>query len=213
MIRAARLALLVVACSAVPASAKDYGQQGATFPVMEVDLLRVIEARLQAAQASGRIAAMQQDMQRKADLRVRRPLPVAGITIARQRRAWTFDPSITVQQDITDGRGRLIIAKGTRVNPLNTVPMRTSLVFIDGDDPAQVRWAVGSTTALNAKVILVKGAPLALMDSTQRRLYFDQGGKLTGKFGITHVPAVVEPAGKVLKITELPVPSSRGAGA
>ncbi|MDO6414408.1 type-F conjugative transfer system protein TraW [Sphingomonas sp. BIUV-7] len=213
MTQAARLVLILAACSPIPASAKDYGQQGATFPVIEVDLLRVIEARLRSAQASGRIAAMQQDMQRKADMRVRRPVPVGGVTIVRQRRSWTFDPTITVQQDINDGRGRRIIAKGTRVNPLDMVQMRASLVFIDGDDPAQVRWAVGSTSALNAKVILVKGAPLALMDSTQRRLFFDQGGKLTGKFGITHVPAIVEPAGRVLKVTELPVPSSRGEGA
>lgn len=205
------LAVLVVGCATTSAGARDYGQQGTTFPVVEVDMLAAIEAKLRAAQATGRIAAMQRDMQVRANARVRRPAPVAGISPARERRTWTYDPTITVQQDISDGRGRLIIARGTRVNPLDKVPMRTSLVFIDGDDPAQVRWAIGSTTALNAKVVLVKGAPLALMDATQRRIYFDQGGKISGKFGITHVPAVVEQAGRTLKVTEMPL--ARGGGA
>ena len=65
---------------------------------------------------------------------------------------------------------------GTRVNPLDTVPLRQRLVFLDGDDPAQVAWAMGRTTALNAKLILVRGSPFALMKAEQRRFYFDQSG-------------------------------------
>ena len=44
------------------------------------------------------------------------------------------------------------------------------------------------------------------MKAEQRRVYFDQDGKLTGKFGIRHTPAVVEQAGRVLKVTELVPP-------
>lgn len=214
MNRAARL-LLAASLLAVagPAVARDYGRQGTTFPVIEVDLLKAIEMKLRRAEASGEIAAMQRGMAKRAEARVRRPKPVPGISAARERRSWAYDPTITVQQDIKDAKGRLIIARGTRVNPLDKVPMRSSLVFIDGDDSAQVRWAFGSTTAQNAKIILVKGAPLALMDAAQRRVFFDQDGSITGKFGIRHVPAVVEPAGRVLKVTELPVSVGRGAGA
>ena len=63
-----------------------------------------------------------------------------------------------------------------------------------------------STTQLNAKLILTSGSPFALMKARQRRFFFDQGGKLTAKFGIRHTPAVVEQAGRVLKVTELVPP-------
>ena len=52
-----RLALLSSAMilSAVPhaAPARDYGQQGAVFPVIETDLLSVIQNKLTTMQASG----------------------------------------------------------------------------------------------------------------------------------------------------------------
>ena len=207
----ARMAMGVALLVPTAAIAKDYGQQGAVFPVIETDMLAMIEARLMAAKESGKMAAMQRQFAANTEARVRRPVPVGGIVHTAETRAWNYDPSITVGQDIRDADGRLIIARGTRVNPLDHVTMHERLVFIDGDDPSQVRWALGSTTPLDAKIILTSGAPIALMDATRRRVFFDQMGVLTTKFGIRHVPAVVAQAGKVLRITELVTPSPRGA--
>jgi conjugal transfer pilus assembly protein TraW len=190
------------------AVARDYGQHGALYPVIETDMLSMIEARLMAARANGKMAAMQQQFVRDTEAHVRRPAPVEGIGHTSQPRAWNYDPSITVGQDIRDAAGRLIIARGTRVNPLDHVTMHERLLFIDGDDPAQVRWALASTTPLDAKIILTSGAPIALMDATRRRLFFDQRGLLTTKFGIRHVPAIVAQAGKLLRVSELVTPAS-----
>ena len=41
------------------------------------------------------------------------------------------------------------------------------------------------------------------MRTRKVRLYFDQGGNLTNKFGIKAVPAVVEQEGKMLKVREV----------
>lgn len=203
----ARMMLGLCVLLPTAAVAKDYGQQGAVFPVIETDMLAMIEAKLMAAKASGKMAQMQRQFASDTEKRVRRPVPVTGITRTSAQRTWAYDPAITVGQDIRDAAGRLIIARGTRVNPLDHVTMHERLVFIDGDDPAQVHWAIGTTTALDAKIVLTSGAPLALMDATRRRLFFDQMGVLTTKFGIRHVPAVVAQAGKVLRVTELVTPS------
>lgn len=211
----ARLALFAGAALIVasPALARDYGQQGTLFPVIEVDMLRMIEAKLRAAQASGRIDAANREFARRSIEKVKRPPPVAGITATVKPRAWLYDPTITIDQDLRDQKGRLIIAKGARVNPLDTVGLRQRLVFLDGDDPAQVAWAMRVTTAQGAKLILTRGAPLALMGAQQRRFYFDQNGSLTGKFGIRHVPAVVEQQGRILRVTELVTPRTPPAAA
>lgn len=206
----------MVTCSAASTvAARDYGQLGSTTPVIEPDLLAAIEGRLLAAQASGKIAAMNRTLAARTEAKVKRPPAVPGISVATMTRTWTYDPTITVGSDIFDHRGNLIIAKGRKVNPLDTVGLRQSLVFLDADDPAQLRWAIRSTTALNAKLILTSGSPFAVMKAEQRRVFFDQGGKLTSKFGIVHTPAVVEQAGRLLKITELVpprVPAQRGGG-
>lgn len=201
--------LLIAAALAAPGSARDYGQLGTLYPVMEPDLLTQIEQRLKAAQASGRIAAMQKELVRRTKARVMRPRPVAGLGRAVKPRSWAYDPTITVERDIRDDRGRVIAARGQKINPLDHVPLRQSLVFLDGDDLAQVAWALRETTPLNAKLILTNGSPFERMKAAQRRFFFDQDGKLIAKFGIRAVPAVVEADGRVLRVSEVPVPAAR----
>ena len=115
-----------------------------------------------------------------------------------------FDPTITLAADIRGAKGELIHAAGTRVNPLDSVKLRADLLFLDGDDPAQIRWALEQDS--KAKLILVKGAPLELMKARQRRFYFDQAGKLTAKFNIKAVPARVRQQGRILEVSEIALP-------
>lgn len=212
--RASLLSAVLVAGFTVsaPLAARNYGQQGAVFPVIEPDVLTMIETKLRAAEASGKIASMNKELARRTTAQVKRPPPVKGIVTATSARSWTYDPTITIDADIRDHKGTLIIPRGRRINPLDTVGLRQSLVFLNGDDPEQLAWALRSTTQLNAKLILVGGSPFDAMKAAQRRFYFDQGGPLTSKFGIRAVPAVVEQSGRVLKVSEVVVSRPRGQG-
>ena len=212
-IRPALLACTLAVLLAMPAQATDYGQQGTVWPVTEPDLLAQIQARLVQLEASGETARLNEELKRRTVAKVNRPAPVAGIAAASSVRRWSFDPTIAVDADIADAKGRVIIARGTRVNPLDTVPLRAPLVFLDGDDPAQIAWAAVRFGRTNAKFILVKGAPLELMKLRQRRFYFDQGGTLSAHFGIRAVPAVVVQQGRQLLVTEAPPePDQRTSG-
>lgn len=197
-----RLSLVLTIALALPAAAqaRDYGQQGAVFPVIERDLLKQIQSRLVAMEKSGETARLNDRLKRRTVARVNRPDPVAGIARAIDDRSWSFDPTITLAADIRGAKGELIHAAGTRVNPLDSVTLRADLLFLDGDDPAQVAWALNQDR--QAKLILVSGAPLELMKARQRRFYFDQGGKLTERFGIRAVPARVRQQGRLLAVSE-----------
>ena len=195
-------ALALVGASS--AQARDYGQHGSVWPVIEPDLLAQIHARLLHLEATGETARLGDELKRRTIARVNRPAPVAGIALASDVRRWSFDPTITVDADIKDDKGRTVIARGTRVNPLDTVPLRAPLVFLVGDDQRQIDWALARYGRTQAKFILVSGAPLELMKARQRRFYFDQGGKLSTHFSIRAVPAVVEQQGRQLLVTEQP---------
>ena len=120
---------------ALPASvqARDYGQRGAMFPVIERDLLEQIHTRLAQMEKSGETARLNQELKRRTIARVNRPDPVVGLIRAHESRSWPFDPTITLAADVRGAKGELIHAAGTRVNPLDSVKLRGDLLFFDGD--------------------------------------------------------------------------------
>lgn len=190
---------------AVQLFARDHGQMGEAFPIIEDDLLTTIEAKLRHLETTGRIAELQETMREQAVKSVRRPRPVEGLGAATRQRSWLFDPSIVIENDLTDDKNNRIAARGQRVNPMAFVQLTQDLVFIDGTDKAQLDWAVARWPQLKAKIIFVDGSPFDMMKPYQRRFYFDQGGQLVWRFGIRNTPAIVKAEGEMLRIVETPV--------
>lgn len=185
-----------------PAIAKDFGVMGESYPIIETDLLLAIEQRLRQMEATGQFAALNEQMKKQAVARVRRPQPVAGLSAAISKRSWVHDPSVVVENDIKDTKGNLIALAGQRVNPMAFVNLTQDLVFVDGENRAEIDWAVRNWSSLKGKIIFVSGSPFDEMKGYQRRFFFDQGGQLVGKFGIRHTPASVSSEGEMLRVTE-----------
>lgn len=208
LIASAALGALIgpVVLGFAPARALDHGTFGTTWPVIEPDLLRVIQGKLERAEANGSLADLNARFAARVKAKVMRPTPVAGIGPALETRSWAFDPAIVVERDIRDQQGRLIAVAGQRVNPLERLALTQKLAFVNGDNPAELAWAMEQGSDRNLKIILVDGSPFEAMKAHQRRFYFDQGGKLTERFWIAHTPALVEQQGDVLRITEQALP-------
>ena len=144
------------------AIASDHGVVGQAFPIIEPDLLTTIEARLQRLQATGGIDRMNAEFAKRSEARVRRPKPVAGITAATEPRSWAYDPTIVIERDVQDQKGNYIARAGQTVNPLDFVAVHQALVFVDGDDAAQMEWATSQYSDLKAKIILDTAAAYAV---------------------------------------------------
>ncbi len=198
----------VASVNSAPAHAVDYGVFGALFPVEEPSVLDTIFARLSEMEDNGELAQMEEDMKEKALSRVNRPIPVEGLGVAEEYRSYTVDLSITLDRDLSDHRGVVFARAGTRVNPLEHSRFNQRLVFIDGDDPDQVAFAVDLASQEPVKLILINGAPLELTEAHQMLFYFDQGGVIGDRFGLTVVPSVVSRADPLMLVEEIPV--SRG---
>ncbi len=197
----AAIALLASFC----AHARDLGVIGPVYVIAEPSLIEVIQARLREMDASGGLARLQRESQARIRREVEQPAPVAGITRATQARSFHFDPSIEVPYPILDADGRVIVAPGTRVNPLDTVSLSRPLLFIDARDTTQIELAQRELGARKGqvKLILTGGSYLDLMRRWKLAVFYDQQGRLSTQLGIRHVPALVTQDGNRLRIDEL----------
>lgn len=179
--------------------AKDFGVQGTTYPVIEESLLEHLQHQLSAL-PSETLQLKQLEVQERVRQSVLNPTAVQGLHKATIVRRTTFDPSITLDKDIQDHNGNRIAAKGSMVNPLANLQLKTSLLIFDGTDPDQVTWA--EAQGAHTKWILIKGRPFDVMKQHHRAVFFDQGGTICRQFKIRVVPAIVRQKGHLLEIEE-----------
>jgi len=194
--------------SSTTAQAGSLGVVGPTYQIIETDLLKLIESTVQAKVDSGEWAKMQKNSEKRVRNTIENPKPIAGITTAETARTFYYDPSIVADKTYTDGNGRIVVAAGTKVNPLDHINMSKHLLFFDARDKAQKAKAHALYAFYKGriKLILTGGSYAALMREWEKddiRIYYDQHGTLTTKFGIQHVPALVSQEGKRLRIDEL----------
>ncbi len=195
---------MLIATAASP-HAREIGVIGPVYPIAEPNLLEEILARLRAAGEDGTLARLQHEALAGVRQSVEHPAPVTGLARVTQARHFYFDPSIVVQEAILDIDGRVLVAPGTRVNPLDVVALSQALLFFDARDTKQLLHARKLIDERDGKVkvILTGGSYLELMRRWQRPVFYDQQGALTTKLGIRQVPALVTQEGARLRIDEL----------
>lgn len=194
-----------VALRAVLVEAKDLGTYGVVFEISEKNLLEQILEKLEEAKSSGVLEKIQKDIQNKMVRRLFGSFERIEAPRVTHYRSWTYDPSVTISEDLKDHEGKVFVQKGTKVNPLDSVAFGEDLILINGEDPQQVDWAMGQS----GKIVLVKGQPLKLEDHFQRPIYFDQQGVLRKKFNLQAFPTRISQRSKeekVLLVEEIEFP-------
>lgn len=198
-------ALAVIVLIAFNANAQDLGVIGPVYPIAEPSLLEVILAKLRNAESTGVLGQLQREAQAKARRNIEQPEAISNVSKTRKPRTHYYDPSLVVPYAVTDAEGRIIIAPGTTVNPLDTVALSKHLLFFDARDIDQVKRAQAllDQHSGRVKLILTGGSYLDLMKRWKLPVFFDQQGLLTTKLRIQQVPALVYQEGKRLRIDEI----------
>ena len=180
---------------------------GPTYTIVEPDMLKSIDEHLREKEKSGELARIERETIARARYKLENPNPVTGLTKAERNHPFFYDPSLIVPDAIKDHNGLIVVAAGTRVNPLDYATLSRHLLFFDGADPAQVDKALQLITYYNGMVkpILTNGPIGEITRKWQQQVYFDQGGTLVRKLGIKRVPSLVSQDGKRLRIDELMV--------
>lgn len=205
-----RLVLPVVAAAmastAFAAKVEKEQVLGPVYEILEPDMISQLKAKLEEDQKSGAYQAAIKRGQERATKSVLSPPPNTKLRTTSSPRSREYDPSITVERDIINpSDGKVLIAAGTRVNPLDRQAWPEPWVFIDGRDEAQVRFAdrLVKSTKGNTKVILTGGSYQDVSKALNHIVFYDQHGSLVARFGIEQVPATITQSGRVLRIDEV----------
>lgn len=128
---------------------------------------------------------------------------------------FTINPTVVVAHTIRGPDGRVIARKGERVNALARVPFTGEIIAFDGRQSEQVKLAKRLADQARAEglrpILLTQGLPgkpgFDALDDLGRqvgaRVYL-LDNRVTGRFHLAHLPAVVRSTGTVFEVRELP---------
>ena len=191
--------------------ANDLGKLGNTFKIEEEAFTLMMKRKL----AEIDMEAERERMQKIAIDRVENPVPVIGITGAGENRTFYFDPTYRLDEDAVLPYGKVLHKAGTTVNPLEHMDLNRRLFFIDSREATQVEWLQEQLNnplpeqkePVEDRIILVGGSVFKLKEDLgqkhEDKVYFDQSGELTTRFGIKHSPAIASQEGLKIRIDEI----------
>lgn len=207
------LKALVLICTLLPtlAMAKDLGKVANTFEIIEEPFSQMMKRKLEQVD----MEEERKKMESIARDRVENPIPVAGIIESQESRTFYFDPTYTLEEDAVLPCGKVLHKAGTRVNPLDHMDLNRRLFFVDSRKENQIEWLekqlnnpiTNQKEIIEDRVILVGGSVFKLKEKLGEqhadKVYFDQSGELTTKFGIKAVPAIAKQEEKKIRIDEI----------
>lgn len=182
--------------------ARNLGQYGNVFPVIEEDIRKVIMARLSQMEKSGELSARQREVSQRVSEHIIRPKALS-LTTTTAPKTFAVDPSIQVNQDLYTPNGTLIAKAGTRLNPFDVITFSKTLLFFNGDDKHQVAWVKKHYQEYKPVKLILTGGDIRDAASNFGRIYFDIEGRLTSQLHIQNVPSVVSQKGRVWAIREI----------
>ncbi|MDR2526964.1 MAG: type-F conjugative transfer system protein TraW [Rickettsiales bacterium] len=194
--------LFIIITTITTTNAKNYGNFGNAFPIIEKSFLELVDDKLKNFD----VKTFQENLINNSKKYMDRPTPTI-LPYANEDKTYYFDPSITLEKDYKY-EDKFIARKGTKINPLDVMSLSFNLIFIDGDNDEHLKFAtkIYNKTKLNKpKIIFTNGRPFEFMKDTKIKVYFDQRGALVKKFNIEKIPAVVSQSGKLLKIEEVKI--------
>jgi conjugal transfer pilus assembly protein TraW len=124
----------------------------------------------------------------------------------------------TLPMDIPDGKGGILYPQGYTFNPLDYVAFTKTLVFINGNDPEQVKWFAASEyrSRIDVMLLLIEGNYGRLGKKLNVPLFYADS-RIVERLQLSAVPSVVKQEGKEMVVREIAVPrvapSNNKAGA
>lgn len=192
----------------------DLGKRAEDYEIAEVDFIQEMQQRLARIDWAARREAAIEGFWLKHEAQF------VSLPEARERRERRVNPSVRVTEDLLDAEGRLLVAAGHTINPLNWAPLSKTIIVFRGTDPRHVATATHLARAAQANgrgVILLTTSidpeqgwqHLSQLERTLAGSVYVLPKALVDRFEISHIPATVASRGHELVVTEVPPESVR----
>ena len=191
------------------AYAKDLGVYGNSYRISEEDVEEEIGRKLKIFEQSGELKKFQEKYQKEVVRQIKEPNRVVGIKNAEENRTRKYDPTSYLEEDIVvpkDGMSaaeniknkkeieyEILHLAGTAINPLKYMRFNEPLIFIDGRNEEQLKFARRYQDENKlSKIILIDGSPgFVEIEGKEYYYFFDQWGAYSERFKIVNVPSIV----------------------
>jgi conjugal transfer pilus assembly protein TraW len=181
--------------------AEDQGTYGRTYQIKERDAITVMKEAAEKKLANGGKERMLKGAQDRYMASLENVATPQGIEPTKVNATRLIDISEITKESIKDTKGNIIIAAGTKINPLEIKPLSKKLFFIDAKDDRQI--ALVKQRALpNDKIILLGGSVFKAGEKLKRKVFLDIPG-LHKRMDIRSLPSIVSQDGIKLKIEEI----------
>lgn len=183
------------------ANAESLGTYGRAYPIKERDAIEAMKDAVRQKLANGGKEQMIKGAQDRYLASLNNVTTPPGIQAARTNATRLVDLTETVPETITDGRGNVVAAAGTKINPLAIKPLTKKVFFIDARDQRQLD-LVKQHASGNDKVILLGGSVFKANKYLKRMVYLDIPG-LHKRMQVRKLPSVISQQGQLLKVQEI----------
>lgn len=177
------------------ALAKNVGVVGPIYPIAEEDAIDAMKREAGKIDPEVIKKKFLEDVRKQGSV----DLAIAHTEIPSDRR---IEPQAVLSQDITDGNGKMIAARGTVFNPLERSLSRRTYLIIDGTDKNEVVWLKKKLASLKqfpVSVLVTHGNVFELSQEWKTMVY-PATKEIIHALYVKTVPTQVTQEGKVLHV-------------
>jgi conjugal transfer pilus assembly protein TraW len=186
----------------------DLGSSGATAEILEEDLIAAMKRRVETFDWEGSM--------RRAGDRFWRIQEVQDLPEATRNRRRLFDPSVVAEDDFVTPAGTVLMRKGDRINPLESMPMDDTILVFDGTKESHLKWveeqlktvATKNYWLVTTRVDLENdngwGSFSGMMERFNDRVFYLLPGQME-RMGLERVPSRIAQSGLFLQVDEFVV--------
>jgi len=189
-------------------SVKDLGTVGATYPVVETDVVAELTKKSIQHVKTHRPDALLEH------LKTHQAANLQTLPHAEQDRNFLVPMEYSLEHDFVDGEGRILYPKGFTFNPLDYVSFSAGLVIIDGTVPEQISWFQKTPYAANHRVrlLLSDGYAFEIRQLLKRPVFY-LTKEIASRLQLRSTPAVVVQQDRSLLVYEIAVHHERSGKA
>jgi conjugal transfer pilus assembly protein TraW len=193
--------------------AEDLGIKGPNYRP-DPDAREQFKDVVRGKQQSGELDAYWKSYRDKTVASIKNPAPL-GVRTDYAPRTELKPVRFVIPANYRDQNGKVVVSRGTVVEPLKIQPLTKGLIFIDGRDPTQVDYAIARGRQQPLKIVLTAGSPYELRvkyehaawrDGVGIPFYFDQRRMLLDSLkrlygiNVASVPAVMTQSGTGVRL-------------